>query len=112
MSGSTSNAGSSFAPRLGGALHTPTQSFSGDVAPTPDSTSAGRSVFDFKEQKLRDEYDHAKTRLSDQHFNMRDYPDPLLPRRELPSAFYPKGVTAEMEQKLLDVIARQKENSS
>ncbi|KAI0485187.1 hypothetical protein GGR56DRAFT_617157 [Xylariaceae sp. FL0804] len=81
------------AQRFGGAHHTPTQSFS-------------------EEAKFREECDIAKSRLSDQKFSSKDYPDPLLPRSQPQSHFYPKEVTAETEKHLLDVIAKIKETTA
>ncbi|KAI1350114.1 hypothetical protein F5Y01DRAFT_316064 [Xylaria sp. FL0043] len=115
------NSSQQYAPRLPGNLHTPTQSFS-EAHPalqTPDSHGA-----DWADKQAK-EHDSAKSRLSDPKFNIstavllvqftvlgssrrRDYADPLLPRQQTPSYYYPRGVTAEMETQLLDLIAKLK----
>ncbi|KAK7932114.1 hypothetical protein PG985_002826 [Apiospora marii] len=95
-------------PRLPGQLHTPTQSFSesgtgaGGVA-TPDLSGAQR-IAAFNDKKFKEEYDFTKSRLSDQKFDIREYPDPLLPRNPQQEPIFPKGVTSEMEQHLLELV--------
>ncbi|CAJ2512957.1 Uu.00g010760.m01.CDS01 [Anthostomella pinea] len=112
-----SNSGPSrqFAERLG-PLHTPSQSFSEAAQTgTPDSMAAGGSKAGgagWNDKKYREEYDIAKSRLLDQKFNIRDYEDPLLPREHPQSSYYPKGVTADLEARLLDVVARVKAAAS
>ncbi|KAI0913179.1 hypothetical protein F4824DRAFT_105395 [Ustulina deusta] len=93
------NSSQQFAPRLPGSLHTPTQSFS-ETIPTPDSQG-----MDWADKQAK-EHESAKGRLSDSKFNIRDYADPLLPRQHPPSYYYPRGVTAETEKQLLDLIAK------
>ncbi|KAI3331938.1 hypothetical protein HD806DRAFT_478833 [Xylariaceae sp. AK1471] len=95
------NSSQQFAPRLSGPLHTPTQSFSEAPIQTPDSQGG----MDWADKQAK-EHDAAKSRLSDHKFNIRDYADPLLPRQHPPSHYYPRGVTAETEKRLLDVIAK------
>ncbi|KAK3329582.1 hypothetical protein B0H66DRAFT_31258 [Apodospora peruviana] len=79
-------------------------------------------------KKFLDEYEMAKSRLSDQKFNISepftcllylryrifaidtckmiaDYADPLMPRRPSPKQ-YPPGITTETEQKLKGLIAQ------
>ncbi|KAI0004670.1 hypothetical protein F4779DRAFT_70500 [Xylariaceae sp. FL0662B] len=87
---------------LPGQLHTPNQSFS-EATQTPDSTKAGQ-LAGWMDKKLKEETDMAKSRLSDQKFNMSDYADPLLPRQHPQSKYYPKGATAETEAHLQAVI--------
>ncbi|KAH8204834.1 hypothetical protein TruAng_001023 [Truncatella angustata] len=65
-----------------------------------------------KMPKFKEEADHFKQRLSDQRFNMRDYPDPLLPRDIARERHVPQGYTAEKEKHLLDAIARVKAGES
>ncbi|KAK7943450.1 uncharacterized protein PG986_012563 [Apiospora aurea] len=96
-------------PRLPAQLHTPTQSFSespgtgaGGVA-TPDMSGAAR-VAAFNDKKFKEEYEYNKSRLSDQKFDIRDYPDPLLPRNPQQEPFLPRGVTPELEQHLIQLV--------
>ncbi|KAK5628242.1 hypothetical protein RRF57_003957 [Xylaria bambusicola] len=98
------NSSQQYAPRLPGSLHTPTQSFSAAIQ-TPDSQGADWT--DGKQSKDK-ELDSVRNRLSDSKFNIRDYADPLLPRQHPPSHYYPRGVTAEMEKNLLDLVAKLK----
>ncbi|KAI1133556.1 hypothetical protein F5Y10DRAFT_228044 [Nemania abortiva] len=91
------NTSQQYAPRVQGSLYTPNQSFS-ESAQTPDS-----KVMDWADKQAK-EHEVAKSRLSDHTFNIKDYADPLLPRTA--SHYYPKGVTAEMEKNLLDLVAK------
>ncbi|KAH9904201.1 hypothetical protein F4778DRAFT_734374 [Xylariomycetidae sp. FL2044] len=93
---------SQFPHRLSDTLHTPSQSFSG-AAQTPESNAEASLAW--ADKKFREEYDVAKSRLSDQKFEIADYDDPLLPRTRPQSAHYPKGISAELEKHLLDVVA-------
>ncbi|KAI0969961.1 hypothetical protein F4678DRAFT_437163 [Xylaria arbuscula] len=95
------NSSQQFAPRLPGSLHTPTQSFSdtAQTLQTPDSQGA-----DWADKQAK-EHESAKSRLSDPKFSIRDYADPLLPRQQPSSHYYPRGVTPEVEKQLLDLIA-------
>ncbi|KAI1119672.1 hypothetical protein F5Y14DRAFT_396129 [Nemania sp. NC0429] len=86
-------------PRGPGSLYTPSQSFS-ETGQALDSSSLDRT------DKQTKEHEVAKSRLSDPKFNMRDYADPLLPRQHSPSQYYPRGVTAETEKRLLDLISK------
>ncbi|KAK4217651.1 hypothetical protein QBC37DRAFT_396508 [Rhypophila decipiens] len=52
--------------------------------------------------KFREEYEMAKSRLSDQKFNITDYPDPLLPRQRPPKQ---TGFDPEVEKQLKKMIA-------
>ncbi|KAK8070130.1 hypothetical protein PG994_006746 [Apiospora phragmitis] len=95
-------------PRLPGQLHTPTQSFSesgtgAGGAATPDLAGAAR-VAAFNDKKFKEEYEYTKSKLSDQKFDIRDYPDPLLPRNPQQETFLPKGVTTEIEQHLIELV--------
>ncbi|KAK1768360.1 hypothetical protein QBC33DRAFT_534714 [Phialemonium atrogriseum] len=63
-------------------------------------------------KKLREEIELAKTRLSDQKFRITDYPDPLLPRKGISPKKYPAGVTAEIEERLMAVIAKTQATSN
>ncbi|KAI5862594.1 hypothetical protein GGS23DRAFT_570958 [Durotheca rogersii] len=93
-----------LAARLPGQLHTPTHSLSEAGAPTPDSGAGGRLV-PWTEKKAKDDFDIARARLSDQKFSIKDYEDPLLPRKHPQSHYYPKGVTTETEARLQNLIA-------
>ncbi|KAI1180626.1 hypothetical protein F4777DRAFT_255355 [Nemania sp. FL0916] len=95
---STANSSQQFGPRAP-TFYTPTQSFS-DSSQTPDLQSMDRVDRQAKEHEM------AKTRLVDNKFNIREYPDPLLPRQKLPSYYYPKGVSAETEKHLLALISK------
>ncbi|KAK7976728.1 hypothetical protein PG989_015191 [Apiospora arundinis] len=97
-------------PRLPSQLHTPTQSFSESGAgssSTPDLSGVAR-VAAFNDKKYKEEYDYTKAKLSDQKFDIRDYPDPLLPRTAQQETFVPKGVTPELEKHLLDIVENHK----
>lgn len=86
-------------------LHTPNQSFSDSPTSTIlDPSKMGPLNDSAKALKFKEEYDTAKMRLSDQKFDIRDYPDPLLPRDK--SQPLPQGVTPELEKHLLEVIDR------
>ncbi|KAI1415586.1 hypothetical protein F5Y13DRAFT_146304 [Hypoxylon sp. FL1857] len=98
-----------LAARVPGQLHTPTHSFS-EAAFTPESVD-GKPVA-WNDKRSREEFDLARARLADQKFNIRDYEDPLLPRKHPQSHYYPKGVTAEMEARLLELIAEAKGSST
>ncbi|KAK3382896.1 hypothetical protein B0T24DRAFT_672834 [Lasiosphaeria ovina] len=80
-----------------------------DVAAAAAKAGAGPAAWNTK--KFRDEYEMAKMRLSDQKFNIAEYPDPLLPRRVLPRQ-YPLGVTAETERRLQELIADIRANAA
>ncbi|GAW25549.1 hypothetical protein SAMD00023353_0802860 [Rosellinia necatrix] len=95
----TANSSQQFAPRVPGPAFTPNQSFTGSAQP-PD-----QQRLDWVDKQAK-EHEGAKNRLSDHKFNIRDYPDPLLPRQHSPSHYYPKGVTAEMERHLQDTILK------
>lgn len=86
-------------------LHTPTQSFSGSPADTLTPSAAFDPMARTDKKKLKEEVDGAKQRLTDVKFNMRDYPDPLLPRDVPPERHIPQGFTANDEKALLDLIA-------
>ncbi|OTB02509.1 hypothetical protein M426DRAFT_322601 [Hypoxylon sp. CI-4A] len=105
----TSSSSRPLAARVPGQLHTPTHSFS-EAAFTPDSVEGKQTAWNDK--RSREELDTARAKLADQKFNIRDYEDPLLPRQHAPSYYYPKGVTAETEARLLKVIAEAKGSSS
>ncbi|KAI1107594.1 hypothetical protein F4804DRAFT_296498 [Jackrogersella minutella] len=109
MQNNTPSSSRPLAARVPGQLHTPTHSFS-EGAFTPDSID-GKPVT-WNDKRSRDEFDLARSRLSDQKFNIRDYDDPLLPRQFPQSHYYPKGVTAETEARLLKLIADAKGSSS
>ncbi|KAI0899466.1 hypothetical protein F4806DRAFT_452787 [Annulohypoxylon nitens] len=98
-----------LAARVPGQLHTPTHSFS-DAAPafTPDSVDGKNIAWN---KNFKEDLDSMRTRLTDQKFNIKDYEDPLLPRQHPPSHYYPNGVTAETEARLLSVIAKVKASS-
>ncbi|KAI1460490.1 hypothetical protein F4805DRAFT_454912 [Annulohypoxylon moriforme] len=96
-----------LAARMPGQLHTPTHSFS-EAAFTPDSVDGRNVTWD---KKSKEEFELARARLTDQKFNIRDYEDPLLPRQHPPSHYYPLGVTAETETRLLKAIAQAKNSS-
>ncbi|KAI1855483.1 hypothetical protein JX265_007681 [Neoarthrinium moseri] len=92
------------APRAPG-LHTPTQSFSDSM----HELTIPRSHLDPNDKKKqKDEMEAAKSRLIDPKFDIRTYPDPLLPRETAPEKFMPQGLTEETEKHLLDVIAKTK----
>ncbi|KAI0453650.1 hypothetical protein F5B21DRAFT_478772 [Xylaria acuta] len=95
----TPNSSQQFAPRGPGPLYTPTRSFN-ETVQTPDAQG-----IDWAEKQAK-EHEVAKSRLSDHKFNIRDYADPLLPRQQSASHYYPRGVTAETEKHLLDLISR------
>ncbi|KAK0734383.1 hypothetical protein B0T26DRAFT_746300 [Lasiosphaeria miniovina] len=82
-----------------------------DVAAAAAAAKAGAGPAAWNTKKFRDEYEMAKTRLSDQKFNIAEYPDPLLPRRVLPRQ-YPLGVTAETERQLQELIANIRVNGA
>ncbi|KAI1209430.1 uncharacterized protein F4807DRAFT_426679 [Annulohypoxylon truncatum] len=104
MQNNTPSSSRPLAARVPGQLHTPTHSFS-DAAFTPDSID-GRTVAWNKNSK--EDLSSLQAKLTDQKFNIRDYEDPLLPRQHPPSHYYPNGVTAETEARLLKVIAKVK----
>ncbi|KAH7023059.1 hypothetical protein EDB80DRAFT_878564 [Ilyonectria destructans] len=62
-----------------------------------DNASANTSA-----RRIMEEFETAKSRLVDQKFNMKHYPDPLLPRDKDTSK--PQGVTPDMEQRWLKMI--------
>ncbi|KAI2623025.1 hypothetical protein GGS26DRAFT_593875 [Hypomontagnella submonticulosa] len=107
---STPSSSRPLASRLPSQLHTPTHSFS-EAAVTPDS-SMDSQLPNWNDKKSREELDAARSRLVDQKFNIKDYDDPLLPRRYPQSYYYPAGVTAETEAHLLKVIAEAKGSST
>ncbi|KAI5921632.1 hypothetical protein F4810DRAFT_677060 [Camillea tinctor] len=97
-------------------LHTPTQSFSeggqvldsiaGSAAAGAAAAAVGsKAAASWNDKKLKEEYDLARAKLSDQKFNMKDFADPLLPRQP---KLYPRGVTAEWEAHLQAIIANAK----
>ncbi|KAH8676180.1 hypothetical protein BX600DRAFT_196371 [Xylariales sp. PMI_506] len=91
--------------RVPGQLHTPTQSFSeSPAAGTPEQILA--KTLTINDKKFKEDYDNAKARLSDQKFDIREYPDPLLPRDPASENYLPKGLTPETENYLLEVVAR------
>ncbi|KAI1436287.1 hypothetical protein GGR50DRAFT_651537 [Xylaria sp. CBS 124048] len=96
----SANSSMPFGSRLPGSLHTPSQSFS-ELLQTPNAQAL---QIDWAERQVK-EHESIKSRLSDLKFNIREYADPLLPRQYPRSHYYPRGVTAEMEKHLLDVIA-------
>ncbi|KAK2612404.1 hypothetical protein QQS21_001506 [Conoideocrella luteorostrata] len=51
--------------------------------------------------KSKEEYDKVLSRLSDQSFTPRKYPDPLVPRQGVDTRFCPQGVTSQMEEEWL-----------
>ncbi|KAI0404906.1 hypothetical protein F4802DRAFT_204492 [Xylaria palmicola] len=89
------------APRGPAPLMTPNQSF-GEAGQPLEMHAAAWVDKHAKEQEV------AMSRLSDQKFNMREYADPLTPRQYSQSQYYPKGVTAETERRLLDLVSRLK----
>ncbi|KAI0204752.1 hypothetical protein F4808DRAFT_309362 [Astrocystis sublimbata] len=95
----TPNSSQQFAPR---GVFTATRSFN-DAVQASDAQGN-----DWADQQVK-ESEAAKNRLSDQKFNMREYPDPLVPRQNPQSHYYPRGVTAEMEKNLLDLVSRIKD---
>ncbi|KAI1819575.1 hypothetical protein F4861DRAFT_526528 [Xylaria intraflava] len=99
------NSSQQFVPQLPASLHTPTQSFS-ETLQTPSSQGV-----EWADRQAK-EHEFLKSRLTDHKFNIRDYPDPLLPRQEPPSQYYPQGVTAVMEKHLLEVVSKIKAKSS
>ncbi|KAI1386858.1 uncharacterized protein F4822DRAFT_411432 [Hypoxylon trugodes] len=105
------NSSRPLAARASAQVHTPTQSqsFSGNAF-TPDSIE-GKTIH-WNDKRSREEFELARAKLSDQMFNIRDYEDPLLPRQIPPSQYYPKGVTAETETRLLKLIADVKDSST
>ncbi|KAF7542897.1 hypothetical protein G7Z17_g11189 [Cylindrodendrum hubeiense] len=64
-----------------------------------DSASANTSA-----RRMMEECETAKSKLVDQKFTMKQYPDPLLPRDKDTSKVYPQGVTPDMEQRWLKMI--------
>ncbi|KAI0125564.1 hypothetical protein BJ170DRAFT_437855 [Xylariales sp. AK1849] len=87
------------ASRVPGQLHTPTQSFSD---PPANATPVKSNMHDSRQ--FKEDYDNARSRLTDQKFDMRDYPDPLLPRDTPSEKYKPKSLTAETEKRLLDLV--------
>ncbi|RYP87404.1 hypothetical protein DL769_000500 [Monosporascus sp. CRB-8-3] len=108
MSGSSSQGQSQQA--VGGPLHTPTQSFSGNAqAPATRVPGPLWPTSIWNDKKFQEDYEHMKARLSDPKSNIiKNYDDPLLPREQPPEAYYPKGVTRELEAHLHDVIRKVK----
>ncbi|KAI0543101.1 hypothetical protein GGR58DRAFT_9317 [Xylaria digitata] len=96
----TASSSQQWGTRLPGFQYTPNQSFSETI-----QTGTDPQVTDWADKQAK-EHEFAKSRLSDHKFNIRDYADPLLPRQHPPSHYYPKGVTAETEKQLLDLIEK------
>ncbi|KAI1375673.1 hypothetical protein F4677DRAFT_422027 [Hypoxylon crocopeplum] len=109
MQNNTPSSSRPLAARTPGQPHTPTHSFS-EAAFTPDSALDGKLAA-WNDKKTKEEFDLARSRLADQRFNIREYEDPLLPRQTPQSHYYPKGVTAETEARLLRLIAKVKEST-
>lgn len=59
-------------------------------------------------RKQRDDYEHALTRLVDQFFNIKRYPDPLAPRHSSDPEDFAQDVTPEMENRWLARIKASK----
>ncbi|KAH8161993.1 hypothetical protein CIB48_g6248 [Xylaria polymorpha] len=96
---------SAFHPARPGPQFTPTRSFN-ETVQTTDAQG-----LDWADKQAK-EHEAAKSRLSDHKFNIRDYADPLLPRQQPPPPhYYPRGVTAEMENRLLDLVSTIKEET-
>lgn len=93
--------------RMAGQMHTPTQSFNDSILETNLETPAFK-LPPTNEKKLKEDIEHTKARLTDQRFNINDYPDPLLPRTSPREKFFPNDTTAETEQHLLEVAAAAK----
>ncbi|KND95126.1 hypothetical protein TOPH_00157 [Tolypocladium ophioglossoides CBS 100239] len=74
------------------------------ITPAGSAGSASR--------KAKDELDWRMSRLADQNFNIKKYPDPLAPRQGVDPQFYPKGVTLEMEKKWLAKIQALKDGTA
>jgi hypothetical protein len=112
-------------------LHTPTQSFSEPSGEGAASGSLPQGISVTDKKKLKEEADLARSRLTDQKFNIRecpppqeascppteltntrftkgDYPDPLLPRDILLQKPLPHGHTPETEKHLVDFLAKLK----
>lgn len=53
-------------------------------------------------RRTKEEFESAKSKLVDQKFTMKHYPDPLVPRAKDTSK--PQGVTPDMEQRWLKMI--------
>ncbi|PHH60091.1 hypothetical protein CDD81_2135 [Ophiocordyceps australis] len=54
-----------------------------------------------REAEMKELHDKLEARVTDQNFNIKKYPDPLLPRKGLDSRHQVDGVTQEMEHKWL-----------
>ncbi|OAQ72381.1 hypothetical protein VFPPC_15117 [Pochonia chlamydosporia 170] len=61
--------------------------------------------------RRKEEYEKVMARLSDQSFNPKRYPDPLVARQGIDPQLYPQGVTLEMEKRWLARIKAVKEGS-
>ncbi|KAI0443334.1 hypothetical protein F4803DRAFT_515728 [Xylaria telfairii] len=100
----TPNSSQHFTPRGPGPQFTPTRSFN-EAVQTTDAQG-----LDWADKQAK-EHEAAKSRLSDHKFNIRDYADPILPRQQpTPPNYYPRGVTAEMEKRLQDLVSKVKKD--
>lgn len=124
--------------RMPGQLHTPTHSFSeaaftpdsaSEIRPVTWNDKRSKEDFDLARARLADQkFNMSESPLSSAqvvtarghrsgtflgltvgiHSIVGDYEDPLLPRQYPQSHYYPKGVTAEIEARLLAIIAQAK----
>lgn len=61
-----------------------------------------RTAESINSSRVKEERETAKSKLLDAKFNIKTYPDPLVPRDK--SKAYPLGVTSEMEQRWIKMI--------
>ncbi|TDZ13117.1 hypothetical protein C8035_v000273 [Colletotrichum spinosum] len=81
---------------------------------TPGSEAGGsagdeKTPANWNSKKFRDDFDNSRTRLVDQRFDPKQFPDPLLPRSTVDLRNNPKSSTPEIEKKFDLIIADYKD---
>ncbi|KAF6808130.1 hypothetical protein CSOJ01_07736 [Colletotrichum sojae] len=80
---------------------------------TPRPEAGGSSVdqkagANWNSKKFRDELDSIKSKVVDQLFDPKHFPDPLLPRRTSDVRNNPKSSNPEFERRVDQIIAEHK----
>ncbi|KAH8891066.1 hypothetical protein GQ53DRAFT_747315 [Thozetella sp. PMI_491] len=90
-------------------FHSSDPSKSATAAGDGSAQSAGqgsKGAANWNTKKWQEEYEAAKSRLSDQKFSSTEYPDPLAPRRGVHPKAYPSGTTVELGMKLKGFVEK------
>ncbi|OHE99515.1 hypothetical protein CORC01_05093 [Colletotrichum orchidophilum] len=91
----------------GAKLQTPSSEAGGSALDDPKAAEAAAAAPSWNNKKFREEFESFKSKLLDQRFDPKHFPDPLLPRSGSDPRNNPK-TTPEAERRIDQIIAEYK----